>query len=200
MIQLCMKVLKGSHGAIYTNKKVKTTSQEKKMSSDVNRYLTSKKTDSQTPAQVKPSERKATPIVIIHTKNESHPLAASQVSRELLRIKGSWPFDLAPDELIIEEKRLIIKRNNFPFGGSVVTLPLQKLTTFEVNQAYFYSALYIKGEGNTLNTIIQWLKPEDALKAKEVVDGLRLKESESIEIKTENKEEMVEALKTLGQT
>lgn len=200
MIQLCMKVLKGSHEAIFTNKKVKTTSQEKKMSSDVNRYLTSKKTDSQTPAQFKPSERKATPIVIIHTKNESHPLAASQVSRELLRIKGSWPFDLAPDELIIEEKRLIIKRNNFPFGGSVVTLPLQKLTTFEVNQAYFYSALYIKGEGNTLNTIIQWLKPEDALKAKEVVDGLRLKESESIEIKTENKEEMVEALKTLGET
>lgn len=144
---------------------------------------------------------KPDPLVTVNKNNkESQPIPASEISRELLRIKGTWPFDMAPDELIIEEKRIIIKRNNFPVGGSVITLPLKKLTSFEVNHAILYSALYIKGEGNTLNYVMQWLKPEDALRAKEVIDGLRLQESEFVEIKDKDPQKIVETLQSLGQT
>lgn len=117
-----------------------------------------------------------------------------------MRIHGTWPFDLAPDELIIQEKRIIIKRNIFPAGGSVISLPLNKLVSFEVNHAFFYSALYIKGEGESLNYLMQWLKPKDAVRAKEIIDGLRLKQSESIEIKEKDPKKIAKTLESLGRT
>ena len=148
-------------------------------------------------------EKKQKPPIVVLVKKDNkevQPMQASDVSKELLRIKGNQPFDMAPDELIIEEKRIIVKRNSFPAGGSVVTLPIKHLVSFEVNHAILYSAVYIKGQQNNVNIVMQWLNPDDAVRAKEVIDGLRLQEAESIEIQEKDPKKIADALQSIGRT
>ena len=47
---------------------------------------------------------------------------------------------------------------------------------------------------------MQGIKPQDAVRAKEVIDGLRLKETEHIEISSHNKERVIETLQSIGHT
>lgn len=204
---ITMKISRGMHKEIFNRKKSKvSTNKNKPEQKQLSQWTplpshimpNGKKTSNQTD-ESSASEKK--PMVVIRRNNkETQAVPPSEISRELLRIHGSWPFDIARDELIIEEKRLIIKRNMFPVGGSVMSLPLKKLVSFEVNHAFFFSALYIKGEGNTLNYVMQWLKPEDAIRAKELVDGLRMQESELIEIKDKDPHKIAQTLQSIGHT
>lgn len=205
-----MKINKGAHPAIFRRKKNAVSNKKKMVQKQLSQWtpLDTKSLQNTSPNQT-PQENKTQPIqkqennalvVIKRNNKEAQAVPASEISRELLRIRGTWPFDMAQDELIIEEKRIIIKRNTFPFGGYVLSLPIKKLVSFEVNHAFFYSALYIKGEGNSLNYVMQWLKPKDAIRAKELVDGLRLQESELIEIKEKDPEKLAQTLESIGHT
>lgn len=41
---------------------------------------------------------------------------SSKVSPVLYRAHGVWPFDLAPDEIVVEEQRIVITTNYFSCG------------------------------------------------------------------------------------
>jgi hypothetical protein len=205
-----MKINKGAHPAIFRRKKNAVSNKKKMVQKQLSQWtpLDTKSLQNTSPNQT-PQENKTQPIqkqennapvVIKRNNKEAQAVPASEISRELLRIRGTWPFDMAQDELIIEEKRIIIKRNTFPFGRYVLSLPIKKLVSFKVNHAFFYSALYIKGEGNSLNYVMQWLKPKDAIRAKELVDGLRLQESELIEIKEKDPQKIAQTLESIGHT
>ncbi len=137
-------------------------------------------------------------VVLKKDKNRVKKMPPADVSPELLRIKGTWPYDLNPDELIIEEKRIIIKRNYFPAGGSVITVPVHNLSSFELNHALLFSAVYIKEKGKEDAIVVQWLKQKAASRAKAIIDGLLLKESESIEIYTTDRRQFVNTLQSIG--
>ena len=126
-------------------------------------------------------------------------IPASQVSMELMRVKGSFPFDLFPDELIIEEKRLVIKRCSFPCFVTTITIPMAKLVMLEVSNSFFFSSLYIRGFiGYNIETTFSWLSQKTAQKVKDVVDGIRLGESEMVEVLEHDKKNMTYALEKLG--
>lgn len=128
-------------------------------------------------------------------------LPASQVSKELFRAKGIWPFDLFPDELIIEEKRIIIKRNIFPFFSTTTTLPVSRLTLFEWNKSIFFSSVFIRGAyTDNIEITMSWLSHDDAQKAKELIDGLSLKQNETMEIMEGDRRRFIRALRIMGQT
>ena len=55
------------------------------------------------------------PVVLVDRFPKRKFTHASLVSPEIFRVKSVWPFELLPDELIIEEKRIIIKQRVFPF-------------------------------------------------------------------------------------
>lgn len=130
-----------------------------------------------------PSGDKFDPLVVIKKPTNRRIVNASNVSRILFKAKGNWFFDMFRDELIIEEKRIIIKRRYFPFFTHIVSLPVQRITVFEVTHSLFFSEVHIKGSyGDGWDATFQWLSHKAAQRAKEIVDGLRLRESESIEI------------------
>lgn len=143
----------------------------------------------------KPTE----PMVSVGTEHAVLP--ASEVSKELLRAKGIWPFDLFPDELIIEEKRIVIKRNIFPFFSTTTTLPISRLTLFEWNKSILFSSVYIKGAyTDNIEITISWLSHKDAKKAKELIDGLSMKQNEAMEIMEHDRGRFIRALRIMGQT
>lgn len=147
----------------------------------------------------KSNPKKPDPYVVIKKSLDRKIVQASSVSKFLFKAKGTWPFDLLPDELIIEEKRLIIKTRIFPFYTTVNSLPLSRLTVFELTNSIFFSGIKIKGSyGDGIDLTFSWLKHSVAEKVKTLVDGLRLKESESIELTSTDKNSMVSTLQMIG--
>ncbi len=142
------------------------------------------------------------PLVKIQgNHSEQEIIPASRVSVDLLKIKGIWPFDLYPDELIIQEKRIIVKQNYFPFYSIINSLPVIRIMVFEITHALFFSSVLIKGVyKDDLNATISWLKHSEAQKAKDLIDGLRLRDSESIEIMEREKKRVGEAIRLIGHT
>ncbi len=139
------------------------------------------------------------PLVIIHKTSNRRVVEASNVSSVLLKIKGFWLFDWYPDELIIEEKRVILKRRYFPFFETINTIPVNRITIFEVTHSLFFSGIHIKGSyGDGIDTTFQWLGHNDAQQAKHVLDGLRIKESESVEIIQNDQSAFTRTLQIIG--
>lgn len=138
------------------------------------------------------------PMVMIKKSAKPVILPASEASPELFRLKGIVPFDLFPDELIIEEKRIIIKRNFFPFISQILTIPIGKLSSFEVTHSIFFSSIYLKWGGVDSEATFQWLHHKDAQQAKEIMDGIRLRDNESLVVFEKDKKGKAKAFQTLG--
>lgn len=138
----------------------------------------------------------ADPMVMVDKYSQKKLTYASLISPEIFRLSSVWPFELMPDELIIQEKRIIIKQKQFPYFISTSSIPIGSLSVFQVDKSLFFSSLYIKG-GNTEHTI-SWLRHDDARLAKEIIDGLRMKQNESIKITQGSDEEKIHALQILG--
>src|SRR3989344_1281373 len=137
------------------------------------------------------SKRINQPTVIVNKpRNGKKIVQARDISMELFRARGIWPFDFYPDELIIEEKRIIIKRCDFPFTTTEYTIPIERLTQFTPTHSLIFSSIYITGW--QIDTTFQWLAREEAEHAKELVDGLLLKEREVIMIEEEDKQKVVQ--------
>lgn len=156
--------------------------------------------DALPPNNVQDPIHKREPLVMIKKFQQPHStLPASQASRVLLHAKGKWPFDLVPDELIIEEKRIIVKRHFFPFVTTINTIPMNKLTNFEVTHSIFFSSVHIKAN-LIADMVFQWLDHKDAQEAKELIDGIRIRDNESIVVLEQEKRRYIQTLELIGQT
>lgn len=138
------------------------------------------------------------PMVAVGKKKKTL-MPASEASLELIRMDGKWPFDFFPDTIIVEEKRIILKRRTFPFYTTTTTVPLGKLLIFEVSHSVFFSSVYLKAYiGYSVEETFQWLTHKSAQRIKDIVDGLRLQETESIEVLEHDKKTMPYTLEKLG--
>lgn len=136
------------------------------------------------------------PVVLVDRFPKRKFTHASLVSPEIFRVKSVWPFELLPDELIIEEKRIIIKQRVFPFFEVTNTVQVDRITLLQVSSSIFFSSIFIKGI--TSEYTISWLKHDDARTVKEIVDGLRIKQNESLKISENSYEGKIQTLQILG--
>lgn len=158
--------------------------------------------------EVKPEQvawkSKANPyetIVVSNTGfNTKQAQTLREVKNEVLRIKAVWPFDFFPDELIIEEKRIVVNRRHFFLFNTIDTIPISNIFVFEVTHALFFSSIYIKGgEFGGIEVEIKWLKLKDAKRAKQIVDGLYMREKGLIEVKERDPKRRMEIIKKIGE-
>lgn len=140
---------------------------------------------------------KREPLVMM--KKQQGMVPATQASPVLFSAKGRWPFDFVPDELIIEEKRIIIKRKFFPFVSTITTIPMSKLTNFEVTHSILHSSVHIKAP-LVIDTVFQWMNRADAQEAKELIDGIRMRDNESIVVMEQDRNRFIQTLELIGQT
>ncbi len=139
------------------------------------------------------------PVVLVDKYPKKEFLHASLVSPVLFKTKSFWLFDFLPDELIIEEKRIIIKQKHLPYSVTILTIPLNRLFAFQVTKSIFFSSIYIKGDyASNIEYTMRWVNHNDAHCAIEIVDGLKLKENESIKIMNEDGEKYTQTLQVMG--
>jgi hypothetical protein len=110
------------------------------------------------------------------------------------------PFDLFPDTLNVEEKRITII-NRHLLSSEVHSVDIKNISNILINNSIFFSQLVIISKTFEENEIkIRNLRTKDAVFARRIVEGLRIFENESIDTSGYTEKELVAKLEELSTT
>lgn len=120
---------------------------------------------------VTPTQNNQTPV---KSQGFTH-FAQEQV---LYRLSAVWPFDLFPDELIIRENSVSVRRR-FLLYSYLETLPIRDIGRTVLVNAVFFACLIIMGKTPLHELHIKNLPKRSARRAKIAIDELLLKQGTS---------------------
>lgn len=115
------------------------------------------------------------------TSSDHQPLTNEEYNRKLLAIRASRWADFFPDELVIQEKTISVVKREF-MVSYVQTIPVKDIGRVVYVDIPFFAGLEILGKNTAHDLKISGLKKVDALKAKEVLEGLMLEDLNATEL------------------
>jgi hypothetical protein len=131
--------------------------------------------------------------------NKFNTLVKNNSTRTLLRIKSAKILDFFPSEVTIETTKVNVSQRDYFFLRRLHTVAIEDIEDVFVETTPIYATLKIVDKGFVENTIqVQFLKKNDAKKARRIIQGLVSAFKEDIDIATLPKEGLVEKLETLG--
>jgi hypothetical protein len=150
-----------------------------------------------TPEQVRRFEKEA--VRRFNHEEDDHPHVEPQAgSHELARFKAVFPFQLFPDELIVEEKRVIWIHRFGPRMCEVITLLPSDINTVEASTGPIFGHLHVSIPRHDIEILIDCLKRNDALFARDLIDGLATAARQNVEIEGETAQEKLDFLLRLS--
>ncbi len=115
-------------------------------------------------------------------------------NRELYRVKASRIADFFPDELVIQEKTISVIRREF-MVSYVETIPVRDIGRVVYVDTPVFAGVEVLGKNTAHDLKIRGLNKSEALKAKEIIEGLLLEDSGVVDvpdwIQTDKKREML---------
>jgi hypothetical protein len=151
------------------------------------------KFESLTPEAVRMAEQEAVKK-FTHEESE-HPHVESQPgSAVLAEFKSIFPFELFPDELIVEEKRIIWIHRFGPKMCEVVTLLPEDINRVEASTGPFFGHIHISIPRHDIEVLIERLSRKEALRSRDLIDGLATAARQSLRIEGSTKEEKIDFL------
>lgn len=126
----------------------------------------------------------------------------SQISKRnsnvLFRAKAVFPFDFFPSELIITATQIEVKNNVFFSSFSDCSIPLQDPGYIQINKSIFFASLRIFNIRSTEPIIIDYLKANDAIKAKDIIRGLLIAQESGVDVSVIETHMVLPQLEQLG--
>jgi hypothetical protein len=123
----------------------------------------------------------------------------TDVAREFFRIKTFFPIDLSPDELVILEDRVDLIYRSFPSTENLRSADIKDIAEVNVLATPILASitiiLRIPGENQITMTN---LKKSDAVKARQIIEGLTTMVDEGVDLSKLSKEEVVNQALSLG--
>lgn len=102
-------------------------------------------------------------------------------NRELLRLQASHLADLVPDRLIVQEKTVSVVRRDI-FVSFIETLPIRDIGRVVLVNTPIFCGLRVLGKNPAHTLTIKGLKRDEAMQAKQLVEGLLLEEEGAIDV------------------
>jgi hypothetical protein len=122
------------------------------------------------------------PAAIQEGRVESSNLPSTKNhNRELLRTKAHWIVDLFPDVLVVQEKTISVIRNHL-LVSFVETMPVRDIGRVVYVNVPFFAGLRIIGKNTAHELYIHGLNKMQAMKAKEIIEGLMLDDKGIVDI------------------
>lgn len=123
-------------------------------------------------------------------------------NRILISISShSFPFDLFPDTINIEEGRLTVITRTFFLSSRVHSVDIKDVSNVFVNVAPFFAQLVVISKTFEDNEIrINNLRKDEAVFARRIIEGLRLFANKKIETSNYTVKELVSKLQELSTT
>jgi hypothetical protein len=121
--------------------------------------------------------------------------------RVLIELSSVFPFDLFPDTITIDESKLNIIIRVFFFSETVHSIPIKSLKDISVETSIFFGTLKVIPDGYPGQPIIvKFLKKDEAIKARRIIQGLTVASREGIDITQIPNQELKNKIEDLGKT
>jgi hypothetical protein len=122
-------------------------------------------------------------------------------SKELFRFKSVFPFDLFPDEVVVDINKVNIIKRISVFGERVHSVFIQDISDVFITNNILFSTLEIVDTGFTENSIqVKNLKKSDAARARRIIQGLVIARKQQIDLSSVYDEELALKLEKLGES
>ena len=112
-----------------------------------------------------------------------------------------FPFDFFPDTINVEEGRITVITRDFFFSSQVHSVDIKDISNIFINTSPFFAQLVIVSKTFKENEIrIKYLRKEEAVFARRIIEGLRIFENKQIDTSVYTKEELIAKLEELSTT
>lgn len=116
----------------------------------------------------------------------------------LFRTKAVFPFDFFPSELIITATQIEVRNNVFFNSFRDCSIPLQDLGYIEINKSIFFASLRIFNIRSTEPILIDYLRANEAIKAKDIIRGLLIAQESGVDVSVIETHMVLPQLEQLG--
>lgn len=125
----------------------------------------------------------------------------SGCERVLVKISAVFPFDLFPDELIVDECKVSIVFREFFFSEDIHSVNIEMIKDVDIESGPFFARLQIIPDGFLPHPlIIKYLKKKEAVRARSVIQGLMVAKRNNIDLGKIDTPDLVNKLEVLGRT
>ena len=117
----------------------------------------------------------------------------------LLRVSAVFPFDLFPDEIVVDKNKISVIHRMFFSSEEIRSIPIDGIADVIVDSGPLFAAVRIVNTRFTHEPlVVQYLKKEDARKVQEVIQGLVLAQQKEIDLSRINRRELISGALTSG--
>lgn len=113
---------------------------------------------------------------------KSKPQTTNGESRILGRFRQVFPLTLFPDELIIEELRIIHQKNNGPWTTGINSIMATDIACVNATSGPFFGHVHIQSLTGGPEILIDNLSRKDVYKIRSLIEGIALASREGLNI------------------
>lgn len=122
-------------------------------------------------------------------------------SRILYKISTVFPFDLFPDEVVIDENKVNIIIRNFFSSELIESVLIRDISQIYIQTTPFFASMRIATfKANSKPYNFSFLKINEAIKARRIIEGLRVVTKEKIDLARFPLEELTQKVENIGKT
>jgi len=103
-------------------------------------------------------------------------------SRTLARIRQIFPFTFFPDELIVEELRIVWLRRKGPWSNEVITIMATDIACVNASSGPFFGHIHIQSLTGGPEINLDSLLKKDVYKIRSLVEGIALSAREGLRV------------------
>lgn len=138
----------------------------------------------------------------VEKSNEDLGIILNRAEKILFKANAFFPFDIFPDTITIDANKVNVIQRTFFYSETATSILLKEIMDVRVESALFLARLIIDYGPHPLKVstvIVPKLHRKDALKAKEIIEGvLVLYRSENVNTTNLQPEETLEEVKEIG--
>lgn len=125
---------------------------------------------------------------------------ADKSDQILFRTKTVFPFDFFPDTLTINGNKIDIINAVFFFSSSTTSIPLRDIANVEIETSPFFAKIKIVNIRYPMEPLVMhYLHKTDAIKAKNIIDGLLVSMSQGADVAAIDPQKMQQQIEKVGQ-
>lgn len=118
----------------------------------------------------------------------------------IYRVQSFFPFDLFPDEIIVNQTEVSVILKHFFGSDRRYALNLKSISDVMVDSTPFFSTIKIVNKDYIENTVeVKFLKKDEALKMRKIIQGLIIANTRDIDLTKLTKEQIIEKTEKLGE-
>ncbi len=129
---------------------------------------------------------------------KARQVISSTKSRILARFRQIFPLTIFPDELIIEEKRIIWIQKNAFWSDQVISIMATDIACVNASAGPVFGRVHVKSLTGGPEITLDKLTRNDIYQIRSLVEGIALASREGLHIKSENLEDEKQSLYQAG--